>query len=130
MKTNIDIKNKVFEILNVSEITDYINGTLYNGKRPVKNDVNEDIVLTKLPVDSEFVQTATINVNCYAKDIMEGVPNEERLNDIFKQVLNRLQNYTTTIYFDVDIASQDIMDSDFENWSFLNVRLNCKILKN
>lgn len=129
MKTNIDIKDKVFEALNVSDVTDTIEGTLYNGKRPATKEIDEDITIVPLPTDSEFVQSATINVNCYAKDIVEGVPDYSRLNIIFGKVESALYSYSSTEYFDIDIASQHIMDAEIKGWSFLNVRLNCKMLK-
>lgn len=129
MNTNIVIKDKVFEALNVSDVTDFISGTLYNGKKPVKDERNEDIVLAPLPVNGEFVQTATINVNCFAKDIIEGVPDYDRLNDIFSKVITALNNYNSSIYFDIDVVSQQIFDAEESGWSYINARLNCKILK-
>lgn len=129
MNTNIDIKDRVFEALNVSDVTDYINGTLYNGKKPVKDERGEDIVLAPLPINSEFVQSATINVNCFTEDVIEGVPDYERLNDIFIKVLGALNSYTSSIYFDIDVVSQDVYDAEETGWSYINARLNCKILK-
>jgi len=129
MNTNIDIKDKVFEALNITDVTDTINGTLYNGKRPATNEMDEDITVIPLPADSEFVQSATINVNCYAEDVVEGVPDYGRLNTIFDKVEAAIVSYTSTDYFDIDIASQRIMDAEVKGWSYLHVRLNCKILK-
>ena len=129
MKTNIEIKDKVFDILNVSDITDSINGTLYNGKRPAGNDVDEDITIVALSVDSEFVQSATITVNFYAKDTMEGVPNYGRFKEIFPKIYDRLVNYSSTEYLKINIDSQLIEEAQVKGWSLLSIRTNCQVLK-
>lgn len=129
MNSNIDFKDKVYEILNISDITDYIDGTLYNGKRPAKTEPAEDIIIVPLPADSEYIiQSATININGFVEDVMEGVPDYTRINSIFSKITNRLDTYSMNTYFDIDIVNQSIMDSDFAGWSFLNIRINCKML--
>ncbi len=129
MKTNIQIKNHVYEALNVFDVTNFINGNLYNGGRPAKERLDEDIIVGALPVNSEFVQSATVNVNCFARDPNEDVPNFERLQEIFAVVKTALDDYSTTEYFDMSIASQEIMDAEAKGWSYLNLRIICKILK-
>lgn len=129
MRTNIDVKDKIFDALNVTSVKDFIAGTLYNGKRPAAQAVEEDITLPPLPIDDEYVQTATINVNCFVEDIAEGVPDYSRINEIFKVVETALLQYSSTEYFDIQIAAQMINDSEISGWSFLNIRLICQILK-
>ncbi|MFW6145234.1 MAG: hypothetical protein ACOC4Y_00405 [bacterium] len=129
MNSNVRVQQLLFEGLNDPYITDFIGGTLYNGKRPARSEVGEDITLAPLPINDEFVQTATVNVNVFVKDQVEGVPDYGRADEIFQRIVERLDNYSINPYFETRIASSQLSDSEVKGYTLLNIRVICKILK-
>ena len=131
MKLTNDIIVKLYQILNVSLITDLISGRIYKFKRPL-NSTDEDIVILSLPNRNADVQQAVIFVNIFANDLSNGTPNTAKLNEIASAVISRLEaNYTGSGYFFFDIVSEGsyLKDPDFPDQSYVSIRLNTGIEK-
>ncbi len=67
MKSDIDIKDDVYKIINHSPLEQAVTGVLKKTKRP-HNSKNEDIVISVLSNNTAQQQEAFVNVNIYVKD--------------------------------------------------------------
>jgi hypothetical protein len=67
MKSDIDIKDDVYKIINHSQLEQAVTGVLKKTKRP-HNSKSEDIVISVLSNKTAQQQEAFVNVNIYVKD--------------------------------------------------------------
>lgn len=67
MKSDIDIKDDVYKIINHSQLEQAVTGVLKKTKRP-HNSKREDIVISVLSNKTAQQQEAFVNVNIYVKD--------------------------------------------------------------
>ncbi len=67
MKSDIDIKDDVYKIINHSPLEQAVTGVLKKTKRP-HNSRSEDIVISVLSNNTAQQQEAFVNVNIYVKD--------------------------------------------------------------
>ena len=67
MKSDIDIKDDVYKIINHSPLEQAVTGVLKKTKRP-HNSKSEDIVISVLSNNTAQQQEAFVNVNIYVKD--------------------------------------------------------------
>lgn len=76
IKTDIDIKDDVYNYINRSELKKTVTGKLSKTKRPA-NSSKEDIVISILENGSGQYQEAYVNVNIYVKDLSRNNQSEE-----------------------------------------------------
>ena len=67
MKTDIEIKDDLYNYLKDSALVSAISGGLYKRRRPVNSD-SEDIVISVLANQNGQIQEAFVNVNIYVAD--------------------------------------------------------------
>ena len=67
MKSDIDIKDDVYKIVNRSPLHKAVTGVLKKTLRPKDSD-KEDIVISILANETKQAQTAYVNVNVYVPD--------------------------------------------------------------
>ena len=67
MKSDVDIKDDVYKIINHSPLEQAVTGVLKKTKRP-HNSKSEDIVISVLSNNTAQQQEAFVNVNIYVKD--------------------------------------------------------------
>lgn len=67
MKSDIDIKDDIYKIINHSPLEQAVTGALKKTKRP-HNSKSEDIVISVLSNKTAQQQEAFVNVNIYVKD--------------------------------------------------------------
>lgn len=76
MKTDIDIKDDIYNHLKGSSLAKTVTGGLYKRVRPV-DSVLEDIVISVLANQNGQMQEAFVNVNIYVADNLVGNQYEE-----------------------------------------------------
>ena len=84
MKSEIEVKDIMYGILKGSDLEDAATGAIYKDQRPLNSD-QEDIVISVLASSTSQVQTFTLNVNVYVKDIKRGdeyIENTKRLRTL------------------------------------------------
>ena len=86
MKTDIEIKDDIYELINGSELFFEVNGKLCKTLRP-NGSYNEDIVISVLANVNAQLQDAFVIVNVYVKDVERDGQSEEatiRLRELCK----------------------------------------------
>ena len=78
MKSDIEIKDDIFNHIKGSALERAVNGVLRKTRRPSGSDA-EDIIISILDNGSGDIQEAFVNVNIYVKDNMRDGQNE--IND-------------------------------------------------
>lgn len=77
MRSDIDIKDDIYNALLHSPLVIEVNGKLYKRKRPI-NSTSEDVVISVLANNMAQRQMANINVNIYVKDDYVKTDDEEQ----------------------------------------------------
>lgn len=79
MKSDIDIKDEIFQMLKGTELESEVSGELCKTRRP-KNSKLEDIVIAVVANEGVERQEAVVNVNVYVEDnIIDGQPEEDTI---------------------------------------------------
>lgn len=125
MKTLKESIDALYSILNVSQVTNVIDGNIYTYKRPL-NRKNQDIVITQLPLKGRDIQKGVVHINCYVKDLPEDTPDIDKLHEVGSAVVNTLESYGgKTDFFEFEFVNQDIVpDNEQRSWSYYSIRLN------
>lgn len=121
-----DANEILFKIVNTALIKSSINGEVYNDGRPL-NSTKEDIVVNTITITQQFTpQTATSNINCYAKDVAKGEKNTKRLKEISRLVIDTFKQ--TELYGkSLFVLNQTIIQEADEKQHFVNIRIQWKI---
>jgi len=126
VKTTFDVLTWLYTILNVASVTTTIDGEVWKSKPPADR-VCRDIVINSLPISwGPDVQDGIINVNCYCKDLDNGVRDESNLKAMTDAAIARLLAYsnTTGVYFHFEIENQAVYnDHDRPGMSYSNIRV-------
>lgn len=124
MKTDIEIKDDIYNIILESELYEVVTGILSKTVRPTDSD-KEDIVISILANNNGQLQECFVNVNIYVKDIKrvnyweEDTPrlrNLCKLSEELFEVVNRGE-------FRVTLDSQRIFNVDENKEHMINNKL-------
>lgn len=124
MKTDWDIIQDFYDIINVSEVNSAISGKIYSGQKPLNRE-DQDININVTTNKEGFIQKPVVNINAYALNV-NNRPDYETLNSIGKTLINRLFEYRENQgNIDFEIVDQAIMpDPEQPQMSFFNIRMN------
>ena len=127
MKTDFDVLDRLFPILNVAAVTETLGGgKVYRRKRPATSTAR-DIVLVALSLSGDDnVQRGTFFVNCFAPNLANGQPDETTLRATVAAVVAALSGYSASSeYFTIELISQSVFpDENSDQWSYASVRMN------
>ena len=132
MKTITDIIEKLFPVVNVTAVKATIDGAVYRYKKPDNSELR-DIVIGSLSISNDedpITQSATVNINCYAKNHPNGMPDDAHITTTLAAVITALEAYTggTSVYFEFVMQNQNIFpDIDNPIMSYGNLRVKCTI---
>jgi hypothetical protein len=131
VKTTFDILDVLFPVINVTAVKGTLTGKVYRNARPV-DSVLRDITVGALPIAGGTdidLQSCTIIINCFAKDLEDGRPDDTNLDAMTAAVLTVLEAYaSSTSYLHLEINSQGVMaDIDQAGISYSSIRVNCTI---
>jgi len=131
MKSTFDILDLFYPILNVSSVRSTIDGKVYSNARPL-DSVLRDITISALPItggNEIDLQECVVIINCFAKDLAPGRPDDKNLDAMTAAVLSVLEAHaSSTVYDNFEINSQASMaDIDQAGISYSSIRVNCTI---
>jgi hypothetical protein len=122
MKTVIDVQDSIYLILDTIR-------PLFKGK--LADDYNEDefTVINTLGVPSDPIQTVEVNVNTYAADIQDGVPDYTTLGTNAQEIIAKLHNFNND-EFDIEYTFGDIFREAQFKRHFFNLRFKLIYINN
>lgn len=131
MKSTFDVLDIVYKIVNVSGVTTTIDGKVYRHSRPLDSTVR-DVVVLALPITSGQyidIQECVIVINCFAKDLAPGRPDDAHLDTTTAAVISAIEGYSSgTVFMNAEINSQAVMaDIDQVGISYSSIRVTCAI---
>ena len=128
MKSNFDILNALYKILNVPEITSEINGRIYKANVP-KTSQNEDIEINVLTNPNRYVQNGYANINLYCVEDSSGRANTKRLADISNKIVPLLKDTKKDgFYFQIENQGGVFKDQERDHIYFFNLKINYQTL--
>ena len=124
MKSDIEIKDDIYQIIKGSALEKAVTGKLKKTRRPA-NSNKEDIVISILENGSGQVQEAFVNVNIYVSDDVrdgQAEENSSRLRQLCKLATELLEVQRREDYrFTLD--KQSVMEVNGKNGHFINNKL-------
>ena len=124
MKSDIEIKDDIYQIIKGSALEKAVTGKLKKTRRPA-NSNKEDIVIPILENGSGQVQEAFVNVNIYVSDDVrdgQAEENSSRLRQLCKLATELLEVQRREDYrFTLD--KQRVMEVNGKNEHFINNKL-------
>jgi hypothetical protein len=124
MKSDIEIKDDIYQIIKGSALEKAVTGKLKKTRRPA-NSNKEDIVISILENGSGQVQEAFVNVNIYVSDDVrdgQAEENSSRLRQLCKLATELLEVQRREDYrFTLD--KQRVMEVNGKNEHFINNKL-------
>lgn len=112
MKSSFDILTAIYKALNVTSITSLIDGEIYKGFVPAKSQL-QDVEINTLVNLNKYLQSGYINVNFYCMQLIEGVPNDTKLNQVNNALMAIIDNKVIDdIHFDVESQSGALKDRE------------------
>lgn len=128
IRTDIDIKDGIWEWVSGSSLAGMVSGSVYKDQRPLNSD-KEDIIISVLARNAgSQIQEATVNVNVYIPDLRRGkeaVENTPRLREVSTTAaeLFEYHHFGWGIY---ELASQEIIKVNGIDWHVINNRLRVR----
>ena len=124
MKSDIEIKDDIYQIIKGSALEKAVTGKLKKTRRPA-NSNKEDIVISILENGSGQVQEAFVNVNIYVSDDVrdgQAEENSSRLRQLCKLATELLEVQRGEDYrFTLD--KQRVLEVNGKNEHFINNKL-------
>lgn len=124
MKSDIEIKDDIYQIIKGSTLEKAVTGKLKKTRRPA-NSNKEDIVISILENGSGQVREAFVNVNIYVSDDVrdgQAEENSSRLRQLCKLATELLEVQRGEDYrFTLD--KQRVMEVNGKNEHFINNKL-------
>lgn len=129
MKSDIDIKDDVYKIINHSPLEQAVTGVLKKTKRP-HNSKSEDIVISVLSNKTAQQQEAFVNVNIYVKDDNVDCQDEEcspRLRQLCQLAFDLFLNVRGHD-FRLSLNTQQVMEVEGTGEHLINNKLLYQII--
>ena len=124
MKSDIEIKDDIYQIIKGSTLEKAVTGKLKKTRRPA-NSNKEDIVISILENGSGQVQEAFVNVNIYVSDDVrdgQAEENSSRLRQLCK-LATELLEVQRGEYYRFTLDKQRVMEVNGKNEHFINNKL-------
>ena len=124
MKTDIEIKDDIYNYLKGSSLESAVTGGLYKRVRPT-NSTSEDIVISVLANQNGQIQEAFINVNIYVADNwVEGQYEEDTIRcRTLCRIASELLEVGRGDGFRFSLDSQRVLKVEGRNEHFINNKL-------
>jgi hypothetical protein len=127
MITTLDIIDKVYQVLQQSQLKTMITGKIYKVRRPA-GSLLEDVVINSLPVSNTAIQTCILNVNIHVQNkpvqsdsaIDNTLPDYERLAILSEKAMADLSDKWDSVS-NFDVQQQNIIEDGDSHYS--NIRI-------
>ncbi len=106
--SEIEIKEAFYTLLEASELSEMISGSVYRDRRPLNSRV-EDVVISVLATGAGQIQQFMLNVNVYVPDVKrekEFIYNEERVKSLMRKGLEVLER-GVMVYSSADTGGRE-----------------------
>lgn len=124
MKTDIDIKDIVYNIVKDSELANIVTGIVSKAGRP-DGSQSEDIVISVLANQNAQEQTAFINVNIFVQDLKKDtsfIENTIRLRELCR-LSAELFDVINQGDYRITLDTQRVLEQSATNEHFINNKL-------
>lgn len=136
MISTLEIIDKLYLVLNVTEIKSAITGTVCKSMRPI-NSKKIDIVIGCLPTNNLKLQTAIANVNIHVPNLNfknngaqdNTQPDTAKLRSLTALVISKLDDQTMEDYW-FDVEQQTIFPENNINEHYSNIRVKFYSINN
>lgn len=128
MKTQDTAVNAVYAILKGDS---GVTPPVYKYTKPTYTTPSAFYVLNALPITNGVMQQVYVNVNYYAKDIGDGIPDIVALQDATSAVMTLLQEADGDLLgtgYLIDFESQEYHREPDINYHYSNIRLSVKLV--
>jgi hypothetical protein len=127
IRTDIDIKDLLYQWVNGSNLASEISGKVYKDKRPL-NSEKEDAIIAVIGRDARQIQEAIVNVNVYVADKRRG---KEAIEDTIRlrtlcTICANLFEYSHFGDWICELDSQEVMEAGGIDWHIINNRLRLR----
>lgn len=127
IRTDIDIKDLLYQWVNGSNLASEISGKVYKDKRPL-NSEKEDAIIAVIGRDARQIQEAIVNVNVYVADKRRG---KEAIEDTIRlrtlcTICASLFEYSHFGDWICELDSQEVMEAGGIDWHIINNRLRLR----
>lgn len=130
MKTAIQMVQDVHSVINVTQVTSIISGSIYLYERP-KNSDKLDVVINSLLLTADQIQAGVVNVNTHAPNLKGSINGnvDTTMPDIAKmiEIGNVLANLLADVNgfdFKLSVSFPGLPIKDVDGSWFLNIRVN------
>ncbi len=128
MKTTLDLVDVIYTELKVGLLKDAITGIVKKNSRPV-NSNKEDAIINSLPITSEQLQEAIVNVNVFVPNLnvsLSGVQNKiadhSRLKALGRLAVDELTDGISGDYT-WDVQQQTVIEDNESDSHYVNIRV-------
>ncbi len=130
MKSSLDVLSALYQLLNVSAVTNEISGKVYIGDPDSKSQL-EDVTVNSLANRVEYLQQGILNLNIYAYQLKSGRANLARFQELVGLISPMVDDVAIGDYhFQINDDKGIFKDIDKDGMFFYNIRLDFQILKN
>lgn len=128
MKSDIDIKDAIYDLIKGSSLAEAVNGELLKTRRP-KNSEKEDIVISVVANEGVQSQEAVVNVNIYVEDnILDGQPEEDSIRcRVLSQAAMEVLYERHFRGMWLKPNPPRVFEANDIDWHIINVKLNVKL---
>ena len=129
MKTDFEVIDLVYTIINDSTVTDLIDGSIWKSKKPLGRKVKDIVINLSSNVlqDDQLIQIAYFNINTYCEKNKGGTFKKATLQPIITAILVLLAAYNQTgnTYFFLEVTNPGSVFNDEidKTMSFANIRV-------
>lgn len=130
MKTSITVSSECYKIINVTSVTNLIDGKVYIGDPPDGSQL-VDIGINTLNNTADYLQTGVLNVNVFMRSYKKGRPNLLKFNEVVQELMNLLEDANSGRYFfQVEDNKGPFKDQNRQGMYFYNIRVKFQTFKN
>lgn len=129
MKSDIDIKDEIYNLLKGSELAQAVSGEVYKTRRP-KNSTKEDIIIAVVANEGSQKQEAVVNINVYVEDnVIDGQPEEDtiRLRELARKAEATLKDIHINGVW-LKASPQRVFEAQDIPWHIINTKYNYRII--
>ncbi len=105
MRSNYEVADVVWNLLNVDSVTTNITGSIYRFSKPI-NDNKQNIVINVLDNPADYIQDITVNVLLYCQELSTGTPDIVTLKNMREVVVSALKEEPSVEPFcDIEVTN-------------------------
>lgn len=137
MKTEMDMMQDVFSIINVVDVSNLINGVIIKYERP-KSSTKKDVVVKPLAISQDALQLGIVNINVHVPNLenikFNGIPDDKQPSlEVIQSICKAIEplvDGTEHYDFNVNIDRPATMEQEPDGSWFANIRVSYNSFQN